>query len=191
MYQSQTPFIIEYWLYILLAILLLRAIFKKSKEHHHSHWNTLVTNFKYSPKEFYKTIERNLRQKNIGGMWIGAVYLYQAPLNGTKRIYLQVDWEDYRCNFCCAPYGDGMFFSNWVVYKTSVAEQMVQRIPLIGNGLHHMLFRLTYYKVDTASMFMTYCHQAMLETIDQVTEGSGVRISEDQRKPILEDVFKR
>ena len=50
----------------------------------------------------------------------------------------------------------------------------------------------TYYRLDTALMFQDAVHSAVLEVIEQVTEGKGVKgLSELERKPIMNDLFKR
>ena len=40
-------------------------------------------------------------------------------------------------------------------------------------------------------MFMTYCHNALLKVADDITKESGTKISKEDRKPILKDIFKR
>jgi len=52
--------------------------------------------------------------------------------------------------------------------------------------------RETYYTLDTALMFQDSVHSAVLEIMDEVTEGKGIRaMSELERKPVLSDLFKR
>ena len=184
-------FIYEYWFPILITLIILLLILKKSKESYHSHWNTLVANFKYSSQEFYKSLSHNFTDKRIDGLDIELIHLREDGLDIVQRAYLKVSWKNYVCYLCCAPFGDGMFFSWWQMYNTSPLERRLHRVPFIGKWLHNLFFRMTFFKVDSASIFMTYCHQTMLETIEAVTEGSGIRISDEQRKPILQDVFKR
>jgi uncharacterized metal-binding protein len=62
----------------------------------------------------------------------------------------------------------------------------VVRIPILG-PLYHFVFRpITYYKVDTMTMFQTAVHSAVLEVIDGLTKAAGVRaLSDGDRKPIM------
>ena len=68
---------------------------------------------------------------------------------------------------------------------------IISKIPFVGKWLVKKWYPITYYKVDTASMFMTYCHNAVLNVIDTITKESGIRISEQQRRPVLQDIFTR
>jgi hypothetical protein len=40
-------------------------------------------------------------------------------------------------------------------------------------------------------MLMTYCHKSALKVIDDITDDKGVRLSQADRKPILNEIFMR
>jgi hypothetical protein len=65
-------------------------------------------------------------------------------------------------------------------------------VPLLGT-LWERLFRpLTLYRYDTMLMFKSAVHQAVLEVVDGLTDAQGLRrLSEDERKPILRDFWRR
>jgi hypothetical protein len=66
------------------------------------------------------------------------------------------------------------------------AEDAIVAIPWLGAIYEQVFHPATYYKIDTALMFQDAVHNAVMEVIDQVTAGKGVRaISEFERKPIL------
>jgi hypothetical protein len=50
---------------------------------------------------------------------------------------------------------------------------------------------MTFYEVDTASMFQSVVHGAFLEAIDGVTDLQGIpRLSEAERRPVLKDFVR-
>jgi hypothetical protein len=51
---------------------------------------------------------------------------------------------------------------------------------------------MTYYKVDTANMFLSLVHCAVVEVIDSMIQEKGLRaLSEDDKKPIMKDFFTK
>jgi len=54
------------------------------------------------------------------------------------------------------------------------------------------LFSTTYYKRDTASMFMKLIHKSILDILDDLTVKKGIHlIKEEDRRPILNNIFDR
>lgn len=74
----------------------------------------------------------------------------------------------------------------------SSLEDAVLAIPLFG-GLYERLFKPpTYYKMDTAIMFQSMVHGAVLDVIDPLLHIKGVRaLSELERKPIMRERYQR
>lgn len=65
-------------------------------------------------------------------------------------------------------------------------------IPALGALWERFFCPSTYYRIDTALMFQTAVHGAVLEVIDGITQAKGLRaLSESDRKPILKDFFGR
>ncbi len=71
-------------------------------------------------------------------------------------------------------------------------EDAVLGIPVLG-WLYAKFFQPpTYYKADTALMFQSVVHAAVLETVDQLFSAKGIRaLSELERKPIMRDFYDR
>jgi hypothetical protein len=65
-------------------------------------------------------------------------------------------------------------------------DDSIVAIPILG-PIYERVFRPeTYYKIDTTLMFQQSVHNAVLEAVDQLTSGKGVRaLSELERKPAL------
>lgn len=65
-------------------------------------------------------------------------------------------------------------------------------VPVLG-PLYEAWFRpATYYKTDTTLMFRESIRRAVMEVVDEMTKAKGLRaLTELERKPILEELFKR
>jgi len=158
----------------------------------HSSWNTLIDDFQYSTKDFYKLLLEELKSHGIKGIKISSKSHREGNLASSKRLYLRVKYKKYHYDCCLAPFGNGTFISWWLVMETSRGAALLSLIPILGPWLASKIYTFTYFKVDTASMFMSYAQSSVLKVIDQITKDAGVRaIPDNERKPILSDVFKR
>lgn len=156
-----------------------------------SHWYTLIDGLQKSPKEFYETLSVDIADRKIPKAKTSDVSFAEGGLLSGKRQYLRVKRGEHIFDICAAPFGRGFFVSWWLV----VAESRLLSIPLLG-----LLFRLlkwlfkrpTYYSVDTALMFQSAVHGAVLGVIDDATTAKGLRaLSETERKPIMKDFLSR
>ncbi len=181
-----------YFLYAIIIFYILRSIFRSSFKNYHSNWNTLINNFDFSTEAFYKHFKKELLSHGISGITAESVSLFEGSIFSARRRYIRITWKDYQYDICAAPFGDGFFISWWLLYKNSLGQLLVSIIPFVGGWLARKLYPITYYKIDTASMFMTFAQTAVLKVIDDITNEKGIRsLSESQRKPILNDIFKR
>jgi type II secretory pathway component PulF len=177
---------------VIAVFILIRLLFKSSVKNFHSRWSTLIDNFNYSSQDFYKQLTEELQSHGIKGLSTKFVFLKEGNAFSSKRTYLRVTWKDYDYDICAAPFGNGFFISWWLLYKNSFWQLFLFRVPFIGTWLVKKLFPITYYKIDTASMFMSYAQSSVLKIVDTITNNKGVKaLSENERKPILKDIFKR
>ena len=177
---------------ILIVFLILKFVFGKQLKTHHSNWNTLIDNFEYSSKEFYQRLAVELKSHGITKIRTEKVHLNEGGVMSSSRLYLRVTWRDYQYDICGAPFGKGFFISWWMLYKSSFGQILISNIPFIGGWLAKKLYPVTYYRSDTASMFMSYAQQSVLKVIEDITKDTGLRaLSEADKKPILNDIFKR
>jgi hypothetical protein len=72
------------------------------------------------------------------------------------------------------------------------AEDAILAIPIFGTLYERIFKPVTYYKMDTAMMFQSAVHAAVLEVIDQLISAKGIRaMSELERKPIMRGLYGR
>jgi hypothetical protein len=71
-------------------------------------------------------------------------------------------------------------------------EELLLGLTVIG-AIREVFYRPpTYYEIDTALMFHSVVHTAVIEVIDGITESKGLpRLSESERKPTKRDFFKK
>ncbi len=176
---------------IAIILIVILIVIKQPKKSHHSNWAQLLPNFKFSTKEFYKLIQEEMLSHDVEKLSFKEVNLKTGNIISSERKYLRIRWQDYYYDLCFAPFGDGCFVSWWLIFEISPNEEFLSRIPFIGEWIRRAFFRKTYYKIDSASMFMTYGQRSVLAVIDEITKESGIRLTEDQRKPILNNIFQR
>lgn len=195
--MNEFLFIVIYILQILLVltiiIFVIKLFSKNNRLNYHSNWNTLLDEFEFSTKEFYDLLKTELKNHGIQGITINYVSLKEGNAFSNKRLYLRVTWNDYQYDICGAPFGKkGFFISWWLLYKIPFGQKLLSSVPFLGGLLVRSFYPVTYYKIDTASMFMSYAQSSVLKIIDDITKDKGVRsLTERERKPVLNDIFKR
>lgn len=181
-----------YAIYGIVAFLVLKFIFSKTLKNHHSRWSTLIDNFEYSPKEFYARLKTELESHGVTKISIKQTTHKEGGAMSHSRLYLSATWKDYQYDICGAKFGHGFFVSWWLFYKDSIGKILISKIPFVGGWLALKLYPVTFYRIDTASMFMSYAQSSVLKVIEDITNEKGVRaLSEAEKKPVLNNIFVR
>ena len=184
--------LIAYLIYGVIIYFIIKAIFSSTIGHYHSHWNTLIDNFEYSSKEFYERLKTELESHGITKISIEETTYKEGGIMSHSRLYLRATWKNYQYDICGAKFGHGFFVSWWLQYKDPSGKIFISKLPFVGERLAKIFFPITYYRIDTASMFMSYAQSSVLKVIDDITNNKGVRsLTEDERKPVLSDIFAR
>jgi hypothetical protein len=152
-----------------------------------SHWHKLIEGLQDSPQRVYTLLEQAVIRREMRGTHIFLVSYREGGAFSAQRDYLQVRRKEHVFEICAAPFGSGFFVSWWL----SESPGCLFSLPFIGPVLIWLFRPETYYRVDTALMFQSSVHSAVLEIIDQITQAKGLRaLSEEDRKPIMKDLFK-
>src|ERR1700687_1064749 len=153
-----------------------------------SHWSQMVHGLEYSSNVFYRIIEGLIENQKFESTKSERVNLSEGGIFSSKREYRQVRRRDHVFHICAAPFANGFFISWWLGHIESGFWAWLTTSPIIGGLLERFLKPLTYYKIDTALMFQTVTHGAVLEALDGITQAKGLRaLSESERKPIMRD----
>ncbi|MCP4181167.1 MAG: hypothetical protein GY756_25670 [bacterium] len=181
-----------YVIYGLLIFFILKTVFSSPIKNHHSSWNTLIDDFNFSSQKFYELLKEDIETNNVKDISTSHVKLKEGNIFSSKRLYMRIEWREFQYDICAAPFGKGFFISWWLLYKNSLGQILISKIPFIGIWLMKKLFPTTYYKIDTASMFMSYAHQSVMNVLKDISVQHGTRLlTESERKPMLQNIFKR
>jgi len=165
-----------------------------------SHWHKLFEGFQESPQRIYSLLEEAIDKREIPDVKISRISYPEAGALSARREYLRVQRMDHIFDICAAPFGTGFFVSWWLgtprrLLRLIIWILLILFVPIVGIIiviLWWISLRQTYYRLDTALMFQDSVHSAVLEVIDQVTEGKGLKaMTELEKKPIMSDLFKR
>lgn len=157
-----------------------------------SHWSTMIQGLDTQPKDFYEHVKLRIASKEIDKVKFHDVYWHEGGVTSPKRLYLRVRRKDLMFDICGAPFGNGFFVSWWLGEIRSGFWGLITSIPILGTLIEVFLKPITYYRLDTASMFQSLVHAAVMEAIDKRTSAKGLRaLTDDERKPIMRDFFKR
>ncbi|QQS40001.1 MAG: hypothetical protein IPM63_11580 [Acidobacteriota bacterium] len=153
-----------------------------------SNWSTLIENFQTSPQQFYSVLTSALQKRQMPNARIDRVSFRESHLLSAKREYLRISCKgDFYFAICGAPFGTGFFVSWWLLQPPDgCLAQMFAPFPGLSILARAMVKPWTYYRIDTATMFRTATHQAVLEVIDMIiSEKNLPALPESERKPIL------
>ena len=151
------------------------------------HWSHLIDGLEHSSQEFYASVEAALGDRELPNATSSLIEIPEGGFFSADRLYLRIRRGEQLVDICAAPFGRGFFVSWWLV----VPPSWIRLVPLIG-WVIQILSPQTYYSIDTATMFQSVVHSAVQEVIDAATTAKGIRaLTEDERKPIMRDFFKR
>lgn len=158
-----------------------------------SHWYTLLENFEASPLQFYTALGAAIQRRKIPDIQITSVSWHEGSLFSVRREYLRISRKDLYFDVCGAPFGTSFFISWWLLERpTNWLIELLGYLPHIGPVVKMLLKPISYYQIDTALMFQSVTHSAVLEVIDAATASQGIRgLLEAERKPLLREFSGR
>jgi hypothetical protein len=75
------------------------------------HWYSLVPDFSQSTKDFYNSVEAELKLREVPGLSVDYVDFTEGGVLSAKREYLRMTRERLVFDVCAAPFGTSFFFS--------------------------------------------------------------------------------
>src|SRR6185312_10467699 len=97
---------------------------------------------------------------------IGYVRYFEAGLFTARREYLSIDYKKFTLDIGCMPYGTGYYISWWLGKED---PGFLSRVPILRDLLGKNPDYQSYYQLDTASLFQSGIHDAILKVIDDVS----------------------
>ncbi|MEM6819885.1 MAG: hypothetical protein AAF578_13965 [Pseudomonadota bacterium] len=155
-----------------------------------SHWSTMIEGLNASPKEFFAAVEAAVKDKQLDKAKHSRINWKEGGMLSAKREYLRIKRQEYAFDVCGAPFGNGFFVSWWLGEVPSGFLGLLIDVPVLGPLIERFVKPQTYYKIDTANMFQSLVHGAVLQVIDDMTETQGVRaLPQTERKPEMKSFF--
>lgn len=158
-----------------------------------SHWHHRVEDMPKTSHDFYTDVERALATLALDGTKVERVNIYEGSILSAKRQYLQVRRKEHVFHICAAPFGRGFFVSWWLGEVRSGLIAFLAGLPYLGRfiaWLWDTAKPITYYRVDTALMFQTATHAAVMEAVEAAIDAAGSRaLTADERRPVMRDFF--
>jgi hypothetical protein len=152
----------------------------------------LIEDFNMSPQEFYRALTETLEKRKMPNARIGLITFKESHLLSAKREYLRISCKnDFYFAICGAPFGTGFFISWWLLQPPDgCLAQLFAPFPGLSAIARAMVKPWTYYRIDTATMFRTATHQAVLEVVDLITSSQSLKaLPEADRKPVMREFF--
>lgn len=152
-----------------------------------AHWYTLIENFHASSQQFYERVALAVQTRQIPDARLSRFHWNEGGILSAKREYLRITRQDFFFDLCAAPFGTGFFVSWWLTaVPPGCLYTTIVQIPYLGVFAYLLSPPFTHYKTDTALMFQTATHSAVMEVVDSITTSQGVRgLSEGERRPLL------
>ena len=146
----------------------------------------MIEGLSASPREFYAQVVAALERRDVPGLATSYVYASEAGILSGKRLYLAVRRKELVFHVCGAPFARGFFVSWWLGEDRGPLSSLLVMVPLAATFFPWLFRPRTYYEVDTALMYQSLTHTAVLEVVDALTEAKALRgPAELERKPIL------
>jgi hypothetical protein len=109
------------------------------------------------------------------------IQYHQKHIFSNKREYLRIGRKDDIFDICAAPFGTGFFVSYWHGEPKHRIRAMAMKVPFLATAAEGWQ-GMTYYQIDTASMFKACVKDSIMEAIEQIATSKGVRgLSESER----------
>lgn len=157
-----------------------------------SHWSTLIEDFQTSPQQFYAELTKAIQKRQMPNARIDRITFKESHLLSAKREYLRISCKnDFYFAVCGAPFGTGFFVSWWLLEPPDgCLASLFAPFPVLSAIAKALVKPWTYYRIDTATMFQTMTHQAVLEVVDSIISFQGIKaLPEAERKPIMREFF--
>ncbi len=157
------------------------------------HFIVAVKDFNVDCALVYEKLSNKIINQQIPG--VGAMITVSKP-EGTnpfaKRKYFMIERKGVVSYVCAAPFGTDFFFSLWTLERITLTRWILTHIPVLGPILERTFWKMTFYKIDSFSMFNTMVHEAFKDVMNEVTDGRISReYSKEELRPVLKNVFDR
>ena len=149
------------------------------------HWHHHFADMQFSSKELYQKIIDEIRSRKVPDISMGYGKFFEAGIFSARREYLSIQYKKFSLDVCCIGFGTGYYISWWLGEDD---PGFLSRIPILKDLLGKNSEYQSYYQLDTATLFQSGIHDAILKVIDDVSTEKGIRLlTEFERFPQFEN----
>lgn len=197
--EYHEPSLFPAWLttlfYILVLLFIVGVIFRIIRGWlplwAYGNWAHVFKDADYSKQDFYDRFEKKLKASKINDITFSWEDFHEgAHFVSPKRRYRKVQWRDKLFYVCIAPYGDGFFVSWWHFELTPMWERILLLLGPYGKWVVMSINPMTFYRLDTAAVFQRYMHDAVVESMDEISKTQGFSF-DGGKKPELRNPYDR
>lgn len=146
-----------------------------------SRWHCSLPEFQFSAQEFYSLVEAAVKKTEVKGIGIDRAEYEEKHVLLARREYLRLTRGEYVFLICAAPFGTGFFVSWWLGETVSFVKHLILKIPWLAR----LVYRKTFFQMDTETMFQECVRKCVLEVVEHISTNKGIRgLSERERIPI-------
>ena len=134
-----------------------------------------------SSHEFYLKVETELNGQQLPVTKIARAGHRERGIFSAAREYLRVQNGNLVFDICAAPFGTNFFVSWWLYHSESSLRSFVKSTR-IGAYISKLSHRQTFFEIDSETMFKECVHQALMETLDRITQEKGFKLSDTDKQ---------
>lgn len=169
-----------YLIILIVLVILIAVSVKNSEVAILSNWHHLYDDVQFSSQEIYQKITEGLEKKQIKGVVFKRTSLSEGGLFSANREYLRINRNDIFYDICAAPFGTGFFVSWWQLFKPSLWNIIISKIPFINATV----LNLTYFQADSETMFKETVHHVVMDVVKEMGSSKGLRgLTELEQQP--------
>jgi hypothetical protein len=181
LFSNSEEELIKNILILLFIVLVVYGIIKansRSIKVVHSHWHHMFETRSFTPEEFYEALQKDIAEKEVEKLLISRITHSEGGLVlSANRTYLRVKFREYMMDICAAPFAKEAFFVSWWLGDAGISfRDFLISIPVIGRLFNRR--EKTFYEQDTAIMFKEMVARSVKDTIEQLTETKGIRLTD-------------
>lgn len=171
---------IELWVGIFLGIWLLSILVRPKNAM--KHWHHHFADVQLSSKGVYQNIIAEMKKRQLPNVSFFYNKFFEAGIFSTRREFLIIEFKTFSLDVCCAQFGTGYYISWWLGIEE---PGLISKIPVINTLVGKNPKYQSYYQIDTATMFQSAAHDAIMTVIDEIVKEKGMRqLSEFERQPM-------
>jgi len=144
-------------------------------------WHHHFPGMQFAARDLYQRIVDEINRRQIPDLSLFSTKRFEAGIFTPRREYLTIDYKKFSIDVCCISYGTGYYMSWWLRQDE---PGLLAQIPVVNDLFGKNPKYQSYYQLDTASLFQSGIHDAILAVIDEITEEKGLRrLTEREREP--------